>query len=413
MNQKHNPSNMRSEPSVENLLERLQRGGDPLRSEIVWNLMVRHRRGDLSPAESAFLEGELRNEVAYAFFENNFLPTIQKFAFSSASEQAAAIAQLYKVLYMNGSDHPPLSSILSGFMLELSDEYRIYLADAWLPVISKKAMEILLSKISNGCATPMNPTGREAIVRRAAALGLSTIAERTFAFLDARSAPEHASRVSPSRLELLEDALKKARAGNLMSAAQTLQNSTVPGDRENAKACKRLALVPSNTKLAQLLHDLGQQLDAERASIRCADARPESLAPEGAVVKDSNMNRYDLNCPHCQQSLEVLDEHLGLLVACPACGGEFQLPESVLDVQSIPAQVPQEIRPLEHALGCQRTEDLVGGAGERYCSRLCYESAGQKAFATMMTGTYSDILIARARDKTHCAECGATLPSIL
>ena len=53
--------------------------------------------------------------------------------------------------------------------------------------------------------------------------------------------------------------------------------------------------------------------------------------------------------------------------------------------------------------------DFVGGAGERYCSKRCYEIAGGKAFATMATGSYSDILIRRAKDTKHCAECGKEL----
>ena len=39
------------------------------------------------------------------------------------------------------------------------------------------------------------------------------------------------------------------------------------------------------------------------------------------------MSDLTINCPHCNQELEIPEDLLGQTVECPSCSGSIQLPE--------------------------------------------------------------------------------------
>ena len=52
------------------------------------------------------------------------------------------------------------------------------------------------------------------------------------------------------------------------------------------------------------------------------------------------MKEIKFECPHCAQRLDVPEEYLGETIACPACHGAIQFPESLPAAQNILDNVP-------------------------------------------------------------------------
>lgn len=46
------------------------------------------------------------------------------------------------------------------------------------------------------------------------------------------------------------------------------------------------------------------------------------------------MSDIKVNCPHCQQPLEVPEEMLGTIAACPSCNGQIQLPPLQAEIRT-------------------------------------------------------------------------------
>ena len=48
--------------------------------------------------------------------------------------------------------------------------------------------------------------------------------------------------------------------------------------------------------------------------------------PPPQPIKETPAPNLDIGCPHCPARLSVHPSHAGQVIACPRCGGKFQLP---------------------------------------------------------------------------------------
>jgi membrane protein YdbS with pleckstrin-like domain len=90
------------------------------------------------------------------------------------------------------------------------------------------------------------------------------------------------------------------------------------------------------------------------------------------------MSELKLNCPHCEQSLELPDELLGQAIECPSCEGTIQLPDPdpVAPEKEPPAQ-PTNKQKMECPF-C--SEEILAAARKcKHCGEFLDGSSGQAA----------------------------------
>ncbi len=124
---------------------------------------------------------------------------------------------------------------------------------------------------------------------------------------------------------------------------------------------------------------------------------------EGAV-SEIDSNDIVFECPHCSKSLAIDSRGVGLLITCPDCGEEIEVPGAETeeaDGKEQAVEAPERIRVLSEALAASQSKivRLVNNLEELRARRLYLEKLRAENMARLDRLTQEMTVIQAAMDR--------------